>query len=104
MKPIGADYFNFSTKDLISKINTNKINKVLLSPFNKFKSDYNLVSILEHKEMTKQFKTYALRLFDEYEHDKNLPEGHSGNIASISFLLLGNVDKNKLDINRVISD
>jgi uncharacterized protein YkwD len=104
MKPIGVDYFKMPTQALISRIDTNKINSLLLQSFNKFRADYGKPPVFEDPIMTKQCKSYALKLHDNYEHDKSLTKNQSENIGSINYILLGNIDIEKQDINLIISE
>ena len=103
MKPINSENFKMPTKELISKIDTTVINGLLLKSFNQFRSDYGKGEVNEDPKMTNQCKSYAKRLHKKYEHDKNVPDGHYEDIASISFVLLGNIDPYKQDINLIIS-
>ena len=85
--PKGGGSFSFPSEEMIEKIDTIKINSYMLESFNKFRSDYDKSPVTEDKDLTKESKSYAKCLVNEFIHDPNLPNNNAENIAELNFML-----------------
>jgi hypothetical protein len=72
--PKGGGNFSFTSPDLLSKIDTSKINDLLIESLNNFRKDYNKPPVTESLEMSKMATLYAKNLSNNFCHDVNLPK------------------------------
>lgn len=102
--PKGGGNFSYPSPDLLSKIDTSKINDLLLESLNNFRKDYNKPPVTESLEMSKMATLYAKNLSNNFCHDVNLPKNQGEVIATINFAFISKIDHNTSDVNKIIAD
>jgi hypothetical protein len=111
----GGSFTIYDSKKMFSKIDSNKINSMLLTSFNNFRKDYNKRPVNENSDLSKLCSEYVNTLNREnYGHLPNLQKitedeflGYEfeGEVLLIATLYeFSRVDLDKQDINKIISD
>lgn len=101
--PVNDDAFDLSkTKNVMSKIDTNKIKQYLLKSFNEFRNDYGVKSVTESDSLSKSCELYSRKIITNFKHE-NITKGCEC-IAKVSYALFSNVKPTDGDINKIIAD
>ena len=101
--PIDDDAFAMgNTKNIMSKVDTNKIKKYLLASFNEFRKDYGLKSVVESDSLSKSCELYSRKIVTNFKHEK-ITKGCEC-IARVGYILFSNVKPTDGDINKIIAD
>lgn len=103
-KPKNYDGFSFDGSYVKLNIDPNKIQGYLHESFNKFRSDYNLNSVVEDTSLTKLSIEYSKQLLIKFEHDEDAGKLFSEAIVTIPFILFSRITEKDGDINKIIAD
>ena len=103
-KPKNYNGFSFDVSYVKSNINPAKIQGHLHESLNKFRSDYNLNSVVEDTLLTKSSIEYSKQLLVKFKHDENAGKLFSEAIVTIPFILFSRITEKDGDINKIIAD
>jgi|688.fasta_scaffold102600_4 hypothetical protein len=103
-KPKNYKGFSFDVSYVKSNIDPVKIQGYLHESLNRFRSDYNLNSVIEDTLLTKSSIEYSKQLLVKFKHDENAGKLFSEAIVTIPFIMFSRITEKDVDINKIIAD